>query len=58
VAEHNRKEPNLHKGPDLVPMIILIGIVSTICLGFWLFPYVQKIMQRQDCIAMGRTDCG
>jgi hypothetical protein len=45
------------KGPDFLPVIVLIAIVATICLAVWLFPTVQKIIQRQDCIAVGRNDC-
>jgi hypothetical protein len=49
-------KPN-SRGPDFLPLIVLFAIVATICLGFWLFPAVQKIIQRQDCIAVGRNDC-
>ena len=44
--------------PDLLPIIILVAIVAVVGAGLWLFPYVQAIIQRQDCIAVGRDDCG
>jgi hypothetical protein len=44
--------------PDFVPIIVLCAVLGAIGLGFWLFPYMQKMIQGQDCIAVGREDCG
>jgi hypothetical protein len=48
--------PN-RRGPDLLPVIVLVAIVVAVGAGLWLFPYVQATLQRRDCIAVGRTDC-
>ena len=50
-------EPNRRR-PDLLPIIILVAIVGIVCAGLWLFPYVQAVIERQNCIAVGRDDCG
>ena len=50
-------EPNRRR-PDLLPIIVLLAIVAVVCAGLWLFPYVQSVMERQNCIAVGRDDCG
>jgi len=46
------------KGSDLLPVIVLVAIVAVIGAGVWIFPYLQKIIQREDCYATGRPDCG
>ncbi len=43
--------------PDILPLIILIVIVGVMALGIWLFPYASGFLNRQNCIASGRTDC-
>jgi hypothetical protein len=35
----------------------MAGLVAAISLGIWLFPYLQKIIQHEDCVAVGRNDC-
>ncbi len=50
--------PERNQRPDFLPVIVLFGIVVVICLGIWLFPYLQSVIQRQDCVATGRQDCG
>jgi hypothetical protein len=50
-------EPNRRR-PDLLPVIILVAILGVAGAALWLFPYVQSVIQRQDCIAVGRDDCG
>ena len=50
-------DPN-RPGPDLLPIIVLVGIVALVCAGLWLFPYVQSIFEHQNCVAIGRDDCG
>lgn len=44
--------------PDLLPLIALVVIACTIGLGILLFPYASNFVNRQNCIASGRTDCG
>lgn len=44
--------------PDILPLIILVAIVSVMALGVWLFPRAANFLDRQNCIASGRTDCG
>lgn len=43
---------------DILPLMILVVIVSVMLLGVWLFPRAANFMDRQNCIASGRTDCG
>lgn len=43
--------------PDILPMVILAAIAGAIGLGILLFPYVSGVVDRQNCIAVGRTDC-
>ncbi|HEY0219981.1 MAG TPA: hypothetical protein VGC26_09505 [Afipia sp.] len=43
---------------DILPLIILIAIVSVMMLGVWLFPRAANFLDRQNCVASGRTDCG
>jgi hypothetical protein len=50
-------EPNRRR-PDFLPIVILLAIVGIVCAGLWLFPYLQSAIDRQNCIAVGRTDCG
>jgi hypothetical protein len=50
-------EPNRRR-PDLLPIIILVAIVGIVCAGLWLFPYVQAVVEHQNCVAVGRDDCG
>jgi hypothetical protein len=50
-------DPNPRR-PDLLPIIILIAIVAVVVGGLWLFPYLQSAVEHQDCVAVGRADCG
>lgn len=43
---------------DLLPVIVLVAILGAIGLGVWLFPSALDYIHRQDCIAVGRVDCG
>jgi hypothetical protein len=49
-------DPN--RRPDLLPIIVLLAIVGLVCAGLWLFPYLQSAVERQNCVAVGREDCG
>ncbi len=42
---------------DLVPMLVLVGLVLLMLLGWWLYPKLQHYLSEQDCIATGRTNC-
>jgi hypothetical protein len=42
----------------ILPILVLGGIVAFCLLAWWLFPVVQGYMARQDCVALGRTNCG
>jgi hypothetical protein len=44
--------------PDLLPVIILVAIVAVAAAALWLFPYVQGMVEHQNCVAVGRDDCG
>lgn len=57
MTEPKMTEPNRRR-PDLLPIVILVAIVGLVCAGLWLFPYLQSVIGRQNCIAVGRTDCG
>jgi hypothetical protein len=50
-------DPNPRR-PDLLPIIVLVAIVGVVCAGLWLFPYLQSAVEHQNCIAVGREDCG
>jgi hypothetical protein len=45
------------RGFDLVPVLVLAGLVVLGLLGWWLYPRLQQFMSVQDCIATGRTNC-
>jgi hypothetical protein len=48
-------DPNRRR-PDFLPIIILLAIVVGAALR--LFPYVQSVVEHQNCVAVGRDDCG
>jgi hypothetical protein len=50
-------DPNPRR-PDFLPIIVLLAIVGVVCAGLWLFPYLQSGVEHQNCVAVGRTDCG
>ena len=41
----------------LLPLLLLVVIVAAGLLAVWLFPVFQHWVARQDCVAVGRTDC-
>ena len=57
IRRQSMTEPDRRR-PDLLPVIVLLAILGAVGAGLWLFPYVQAVIQRQDCIAVGRVDCG
>jgi hypothetical protein len=50
-------DPNRRR-PDLLPIIVLLAIVGVAVAALWLFPYHQSVVQHQNCVAVGRDDCG
>ena len=42
----------------LIPVLLLVAIILVGLLAVWLFPVVQGWVAHQDCVAVGRTDCG
>jgi hypothetical protein len=50
--------PERNQRPDFLPLLVLLGIVIAISLGIWLFPYLQSMIQREDCVAAGWNNCG
>ncbi len=38
-------------------VLLLAALVLAGLLAVWLFPLVQHWVARQDCVAVGRTDC-
>ena len=41
----------------LFPVLVLSGLVALGLLAWWLFPVMQGFVARQDCVAVGRTNC-
>ncbi len=41
----------------LLPVLLLVAVIAAGLLAVWLFPLVQHWVARQDCVAVGRTDC-
>jgi hypothetical protein len=42
---------------DLVPVLVLVGLVLAVLASFWLVPAFMYMMKHQDCVASGRMDC-
>ena len=42
----------------LMPLLVLGGLVLLGLLAWQGFPLVQAYIARQDCVALGRTNCG
>jgi hypothetical protein len=42
----------------LLPALVLVGLVAAGLLVWWLFPVFQGWVAHQDCVAVGRTNCG
>ena len=45
------------RGPDLLPLLVLAGLVLLLIVGYFLFPTFLHAIQGTDCVASGRTDC-
>jgi hypothetical protein len=44
-------------GPDLIPVLALVGAVLLLLAGWRLFPVFQRYMAHEDCVAAGYTNC-
>jgi hypothetical protein len=42
----------------LLPILVLCGMILLAVFAWWVFPYVQGWISNQDCVALGRTNCG
>ncbi|WP_216851019.1 hypothetical protein [Acidisphaera sp. L21] len=42
----------------LLPVLLLAGLLALGLLAWWLFPLFQSWVAHQDCVALGRTNCG
>ena len=43
---------------DYLPVVMLALLVAVMLGGLWAFPHVQAYIRHEDCVAVGRTDCG
>lgn len=42
---------------DLVPLLVLAGVVVLALIGWRLYPVVEHWIAYQDCVGTGRTNC-
>ena len=49
------RKPN--RMPSLLPFVVMALVLLAIYGGLLLFPALKGLVNRQDCIATGRTDC-
>lgn len=46
------------RGPfDPISILTLVGLLLLLLVGWWLFPYLQRSLAFQDCVATGRANC-
>ena len=50
-------EPPPRKLPDFTPFIVLALLLGLIAGGLYAFPHVKAMINYQDCVGSGRTDC-
>ena len=43
---------------DLLPLLALVAIVLLLVAGWLLFPWLQRTIGHEDCVAAGYTNCG
>lgn len=55
-ASAPRRSRPLHQTPA-IPLVVLAMIVIALYMGFLIFPVIKQVINQQDCIASGRTDC-
>ncbi len=51
------REPRQAGSIDLLPLLVLTGLIGMALIGWWLFPVVAHLISSQDCVALGRTTC-
>ena len=49
--------PPRSKLPDFTPFIVIAAVLGVLALGLYLFPVIKGMVNYQDCVASGRTDC-
>ncbi len=49
--------PHEPKLPSLLPFVVMALILLVLYGGLLLFPTLKGVVNRQDCVATGRTDC-
>ena len=45
------------KRPDLMPILVLGGLIILGIASWWLIPAFMHLMKHQSCIGSGRMDC-
>ncbi len=45
------------KGFDVLPLLVLAGLVVLGLACWWLFPALIHVIKHQDCVGSGRMDC-
>ena len=45
------------KRPDLVPLLVMGGLVLLFVLGYFAFPAFNGMMHHNDCVASGAVNC-
>jgi hypothetical protein len=53
LSRHGGKPPS-----ELAAVLVLAGVLALFAAGYWLFPHLQQVIWREECIASGRiTGC-
>ncbi len=47
----------MKRKPDLVPILVLGGLVILFAAIYLAFPALNGMMRHNDCVASGRTNC-
>ncbi|MCL2428112.1 MAG: hypothetical protein FWD12_02635 [Alphaproteobacteria bacterium] len=50
-------DPSRNPRFDLLPVLILAGVVLLALIAWRLFPLLEHWLAYQDCVATGRTNC-
>ncbi len=56
-ADGGRRELTQEKRRDLVPVLVLAGLVAVGLASWWLVPAFLHVVKHQDCVGSGRMDC-
>ena len=49
--------PPPSKLPDFLPFIVIVLLLGLAAGGLYAFPYIKAMVNYQDCVGSGRTDC-